>query len=136
MLLKTLFLSKDAIRSRPVRNRWLNKELLNFCLNKELLNFCLETDSKLVLLAFSNHSIVPWHLRNIWLNNLSLTRSKIFIFVSHVYREGNSRADRLTKLTLELTDNSIIWWNEVPQYVKYDYIWNRQELPSYRFIYF
>jgi ribonuclease HI len=42
------------------------------------LNFWLETDSVLVVKAFSNLSLIPWSLRNRWMNCLLMTRSMIF----------------------------------------------------------
>jgi len=48
----------------------------------------LETDSELVVKAFSNHKLVPCNLRNKWRNCILILSSVNFV-VSHVYREEN-----------------------------------------------
>jgi hypothetical protein len=42
------------------------------------LNFCFETDSVLVVKAFSNLSLIPWSLSNRWMNCLLITRRMNF----------------------------------------------------------
>lgn len=64
--------------------------------------FWLETDSKLVELVFSNTSLVPWSLRNRWLNCFTLTHSMNFL-VTHIFREGNFCADSLANIGLSLS---------------------------------
>lgn len=59
----------------------------------------LETDSKLVVQAFTNEDIVPWKLKSRWLNCKLLCCKMKFIF-SHVYREGNSCTDGLANYGL------------------------------------
>ncbi|XP_058776007.1 uncharacterized protein LOC131650311 [Vicia villosa] len=53
---------------------------------KNWTNLWLETDSKLVVLAFSKPDIVPWTLRNRWENVIHHTRS-INFSITHIYRE-------------------------------------------------
>jgi len=55
---------------------------------KNWLNFWLESDSMLVVRAFSNDSIVPWCVSNRWFNCKKLLMDMNFV-VSHIYREGN-----------------------------------------------
>jgi hypothetical protein len=46
----------------------------------------VETGSNMV--TFKNATMVPWHLRNRWLNCIELTK-KISFIISHIYKEGN-----------------------------------------------
>jgi ribonuclease HI len=65
------------------------------------LKLWLETDSKLVVLAFKNSSVIPWQLKNIWCNCLSLTSNMSFV-VSHIYREDDQIEDTLANLGFSL----------------------------------
>ncbi|PNX74819.1 ribonuclease H [Trifolium pratense] len=67
--------------------------------SKGCLSLWLETDSQLVSLTFKNHSIVPWRLRNRWLDCIELTKNMRFI-VYHIFREDNCCADKLASLGL------------------------------------
>jgi len=69
--------------------------------HKNWLNFWLESDSILVVNAFSNKSIVPSHLSNRWLNCMKLLASMNFV-VSHIFREGNQCADSLANFGLTI----------------------------------
>lgn len=64
-------------------------------------NLWLECDSQLVVAAFKSSYIVPWKLRNRWFNCLDSIRSMRF-YVSHIYREGNTCADRLANHGLSI----------------------------------
>jgi ribonuclease HI len=94
------------------------------------LNFWLETDSVLVVKAFSNLSLIPWSLRNRWMNCLLMTRSMIF-FVSHVYREGNVCADVLANLGLGLLE--LTFGNIAPLPVCNSFARDKFGLPNFRF---
>jgi ribonuclease HI len=94
------------------------------------LNFWLETDSVLVVKAFSNLSLIPWSLRNRWMNCLLMTRSMNF-FVSHVYREGNVCADVLANLGLGLLE--LTFWNTAPLHVCNSFARDKLGLPNFRF---
>src|ERR1044072_6585490 len=83
-------------------------------------NLWLETDSQLVTLAFTSSLMVPWSLRNRWLNCLVSIRSISFC-VSHLYREANACADSLTNVRLSLPFNQFTWWNLVPNSVMGEY---------------
>jgi ribonuclease HI len=73
-----------------------------------LKNLWLESDSLLVVSAFTNRSVqVSWNLRNRWNNILSLL-SGMNCIVSHIHREGNTAADLLASHGLHLT--SIYHW--------------------------
>lgn len=54
----------------------------------------MECDSSFVVQALKNLSIVPWRLRNKRNRCVHITRSMSFL-VGHIYREGNTYADRL-----------------------------------------
>jgi hypothetical protein len=53
------------------------------------------------------------------------------VIVSHVFREGNSVADKLSKLGLNV--NEFTWWNSAPSSIRADLARNRDGLPFYRF---
>jgi len=94
-------------------------------------NFWLETDSKIVMLAFSSSFVVPWCIRNKWANCLYKTRLMNFI-VSHIYREGNTCADFLANIGLTISDT--MWWDSAPLGIGQDLIRNKLGLPNYRFV--
>ncbi|GAU26294.1 hypothetical protein TSUD_55920 [Trifolium subterraneum] len=94
------------------------------------ISLWLETDSQLVSMAFKNHGLVPWRLRNRWLNCVELTKNMRFI-ISHIFREGNRCADKIASIGLQ--SNSFIWWDSIPCSVSDLFNWNRLGLPDYRF---
>lgn len=53
---------------------------------KGWISLWLETYSQLVTLTLKNHCMVPWRLRNRWLNCVELTKNIRFI-ISHIFRE-------------------------------------------------
>lgn len=55
-----------------------------------------------VISTFSSPKIVPCKQKNRWLNTIALTKKMDFIF-SHVYREGNTCADKLANLGLSIS---------------------------------
>jgi len=63
------------------------------------LNLSIESDSGLVTLAVKSPHIVPWQIKNRWLNCLTLVKSMNFL-LSHIFREGNHCADKLAALGL------------------------------------
>jgi ribonuclease HI len=66
-------------------------------------NLWLETDSSLVVAAFSNPAtLISWRIRNRWRNILSMIKQMNFM-VTHIYREGNQVADLLANHGLSLT---------------------------------
>ena len=96
-------------------------------------NLWLETDSQLVTLAFTSTLMVPWSLRNRWLNCLVFVRSISFC-VSHLYREGNACADSLANIGLSLPFDQFTWWNLVPNFVMGEDTRNRLGIPNFRFV--
>lgn len=93
-------------------------------------NLWLECDSKLLVDAFKSEKGVPWKIRNRWRNCLIMTRQMNFL-VSHIYREGNSRAHKFA--THGLSINSFIWWDLIPSFIREDFNRNRFGLPWFRF---
>lgn len=90
----------------------------------------LETDSLLVIHYFSHPQTVPWRLRVPWLNCLYLARQLRF-FVSHIYREGNSLADRLANFGA--SGSGSIWWLSLPTFLYPLYGRDLASMVSYRF---
>ena len=90
----------------------------------------LESDLRIVVLAFKCADIVPWQIRNRWFNCLDYTASINFI-VSHIYREGNVRANRLANIGLSLA--SFRYFYTLSMEIRKAYVHNRLGLPSYRF---
>lgn len=103
---------------------------IEFAFSKGWLNLWLECDSLLVVTAFKNVSLVPWKLRNRWMNCLAMTRRMRF-HCSHIYREGNACADKLANFGFGAA--SLIWWNSTPSFIRDDFFRNKFGLPNYRF---
>jgi ribonuclease HI len=93
-------------------------------------NLWLETDSKLVVLAFKNSSIVPWQLSNRWSNCLVLTSHMNFV-VSHIFREGNQSADALANLGLLSLEP--LWNVDLPRQVREFFVRELVGFPNFRF---
>lgn len=90
----------------------------------------LECDSMLVVEAFKTDEGVPWRLQNRWNNCKAITRNMSFI-VSHIFREGNTCADRLA--SHGLTIQGFSWWDSIPNFIREDFFRNRFSLPFFRF---
>lgn len=54
----------------------------------------IESDSTIVVRAFTNVKLVHWSIRDMWLNCVAITYYMTFL-VSHIYREGNGCVDSL-----------------------------------------
>lgn len=68
-------------------------------------------DSKLATLPVKSPLIVPWQLRNKWLN-CKIKMNIVNCFISHIYKEGNHCGDKLVSIGLSL--NEFTWWNTTP----------------------
>lgn len=90
----------------------------------------LETNSLLVIHYFHYPQTVPWRLRVPWLNCLYLARQLQF-FVSHIYRERNSLADRLAHYGA--SNSGSIWWLSLPDFLYPLYGRDLASMVSYRF---
>ncbi|KAK2447629.1 hypothetical protein QL285_006969 [Trifolium repens] len=90
----------------------------------------VEPDSIMVTLAFKNATMVPWHLRNRWLNCIELTK-KISFIISHIYREDNQYADGIANFGLHIPRSQ--WWDTIPCNIGHVFGRNRLGFPEYRF---
>jgi len=104
-------------------------------------NFCLEADFELVIKVVKNSHLVPWKLKNRWMNCMILSSQMNFL-VTHIYREGNQCADILANLGHNIDnlflvvyniDNLTIWFH-VPDCISSSYGRNRLGLLSFRFV--
>ena len=78
----------------------------------QISHLWIECDNLYVVSLLQNRdSRVPWHLRRQWQECLNILAS-MHIHVSHIYREGNFVADRLSLLGLHL--HHIKWWLNHP----------------------
>lgn len=104
-------------------------------LHKGYNHLWLETDSQLVYLALKSSSCFHWILRNRWNNCLPFFRSINFTF-SHIYREGNSCADGMANIGLNLPINHFVWYSDIPDSIRGEYIRNMIGLPKFRVVHF
>jgi hypothetical protein len=89
----------------------------------------IESDSKSALLAFENHTIVPWTLQNRWANCLQLG---LLLRWSHIFREGNACADRLASMGYSFV--AFNWWDSLPLVLQDDLLRAKLDVPSYRMV--
>lgn len=92
----------------------------------------IESDSSLVVQDFSNHCLVPWRLKVIWMNCIPFTQNIDFM-VSHIYREGSACADNLANSGLTL--NSFTWFNFVHTKTEKYYLLDKRGTPRLRLLY-
>lgn len=83
--------------------------------------------------AFKKWKIVLWKLRNRWNNFLYLTRQINFIY-THIYREGNTCANKYVGHGTNTSD--FVRWDLPPNFFVEDFSRNMLGLPSYRFCWF
>jgi ribonuclease HI len=93
----------------------------------------LETDSSLLVLAFNKPTLVPWQLRNRWLNMQVKLKNMRFV-VTHIFREGNQAADCLANHGLTLQTLGI--WFDIPVFINDCYVKDLLGMPSFRYISF
>jgi hypothetical protein len=87
----------------------------------------LETDSKLVVQAFSSKSLtMPWKLRQGWYHCLLITKSMDFSS-SHIYR-----VDKLANIGLSAQHLTV--FSYVHEDIREDFVRNKRGLPSFRFV--
>jgi len=84
----------------------------------------------LLLQAFKNSDMIPWEVRNRWLNCIELIKGMIFI-VTHILREGNVCVDDLANIRLDI--NGFFWWQDAPICIRHDVVKNMLGLPNFRF---
>jgi ribonuclease HI len=94
-------------------------------------NIWIETDSSLVVSAFTTRSeCVPWFLRNRWHNSLLLLNG-LNCFITHIHREGNMVADLLASHGLSLP--YFTHWLVAPDFIESCLFKNHLGIPNFRF---
>ncbi|XP_058781014.1 uncharacterized protein LOC131655124 [Vicia villosa] len=98
---------------------------------KEMLwsKLWIETDSLIVVNAFSNPSLVPWTIKTRWLNCWKHTL-EIDFRISHIFREANFCADILASIGLKSKSSS--WFNYVHKDIFKDYLLDKAGTPRPR----
>lgn len=86
---------------------------------KGWMNLWWECDSLPVLHAFKKHHIVPWKIRNRWLNIVQLTKSINFL-IGHIYHEKDTCTDRLVSHDITLDD--FCWWHSIPPVISLHFV--------------
>jgi hypothetical protein len=103
---------------------------IEIAFDKQWTRLWIETDYLSVVSTFNRPDRqVAWSLRNRW-NNVILKARQMNVIITHIYREGNQVADSLANYGLSLT--SIVFWEDVPLFVRDSFIKNKQGIPSFR----
>jgi ribonuclease HI len=90
----------------------------------------IESDSLSVVSVFNHpEKQVNWSLRNRWRNAIYMA-NQMNVIVSHIFREGNQVADLLAKHGLTIP--SIVFWSEMPLFVRDCFVINKQGIPRFR----
>lgn len=82
----------------------------------QLRDVWLESDSTVVVQAFSHNLNVPWRMRIRWENCKKLAQV-IRCKCTHIYREANRAADEMANNAKGLAMNSSQWWNDSPSFL-------------------
>jgi hypothetical protein len=72
--------------------------------------FWIDTDSLMVTLTFKISFIIPWQLKNCWLNCIELTKKNLFT-ISYICREDNQYGDDIVNLEFQLHNSH--WWDKI-----------------------
>ncbi|XP_019418611.1 PREDICTED: uncharacterized protein LOC109329402 [Lupinus angustifolius] len=91
----------------------------------------IECDSTTVVEIFNNKAKVPWKISTAW----EICKSKLLsmnCLISHIFREGNSCADKLANYAILSRHKSS--WTNYPSFIKDEFNRNRLGIPNYRFI--
>jgi ribonuclease HI len=103
---------------------------IEIAFHNQWTNLWIESDSSSVVAAFHNQTkSVAWSLRNRWQNALYMTTQMNFM-VSHIYREGNQVADLMANHGLSIL--SIVYWNNLPLFVRDSFTFNKNGSTSFR----
>ncbi|KAF1884641.1 hypothetical protein Lal_00028523 [Lupinus albus] len=89
-----------------------------------------ECDSVMVVDIFNGKWSIPWRLANKWSRCMEWI-SSIRFKVSHIFRESNTCADRLTAFGVSF--KVFTWWDVTPRIIFEKFNKNRLELPNYRY---
>ena len=101
---------------------------IEFAAREGWSNIWLESDYTSALMIFSNSLLVPIMLRNCWHNARQL---QIHVISSHIFREGNSCADKLA--SMGHSSVGVVWLDSLPIDLKLDFYRDRCGFPNYRF---
>jgi ribonuclease HI len=105
-------------------------EAIRVALVKRWTHVWIETDSTLVIKYFNSPSLIPWRLKIAWLNCIHLAR-QINIRISHIFREGNTIADKLANYGA--VNEGSIWWRMLPGFLRPSFGNDLESRISYRF---
>jgi len=97
----------------------------------DLTNVWLECDFALVSGAFTTRTKVSWMIRNWWNTCLNYC-GKIRFKATHIFREGNTCADKLANLGFIHRDY-FHWYNRFPSSLFLEFFMNRYSLRICRF---
>jgi ribonuclease HI len=93
-------------------------------------NLWIESDSLSVVSAFNHpEKQVAWSLCNRWRNAIYMAK-QMNVIVTHIFREGNQVADSFANHGLSIT--SIVFWSEMPLFVRDCFTINKQGIPTFR----
>lgn len=95
--------------------------------------FWIKTDSINIVQAFQNPSLMYWQTRNHWFSCLNSSTHK-HLFISHIYREGNTCANFLVNVRLNC--NFFPIFDSIPSNIRKDFVQNRLGMSSFRFFFF
>jgi ribonuclease HI len=103
---------------------------IEFAFENHWSNLWLETDSLLVVSAFTHPDRpVVWPLRSRW-KNVQVRLRGMNIIVTHIYREGNKVADQLANFGLTAIGFST--WSIAPEFLKDSLENNKLGMPNFR----
>jgi ribonuclease HI len=103
---------------------------IEFAFENHWSNLWLETDSLLVVSAFTHPDRpVVWPLRSRW-KNVQVRLRGMNIIVTHIYREGNKVADQLANFGL--TAIGLSTWSIAPEFLKDSLENNKLGMPNFR----
>ncbi|KAK2450584.1 hypothetical protein QL285_009697 [Trifolium repens] len=103
---------------------------IEIAFHKKWTHLWIESDSSSVVAAFKNHDKqVAYGLRNRWNNALAMV-SQMNCVITHIYREGNQVADLFANFGLSIPD--LVFWTEIPLFIKEPFEKNKLGIPSFR----
>lgn len=76
-------------------------------INKNWDNNWIDSHSLIVVRGIQNPNLVPWPIKNCWMNCIHKLRNHGFM-LTHIYREGNSCVDALASLGLKNRQKNVV----------------------------
>ncbi|AES87637.2 DUF4283 domain protein [Medicago truncatula] len=117
---KQIVVAEAALPPKPTRQNNNNNDVGAYVGIKLCLTLTLESDSISAIMIFSNSLLVPIMLRNRWHSARNLG---IQVISSHIYREGNSCANKLAALGHSMVGE--VWLDTLPDELKIDFFRDR-----------